>query len=258
MVRQIDHVVIGVRDLAGASTDYEALGFTVTPGGEHTGGATHNALVSFRDGSYFELIAFTEPDQPQPHRWWSRVARGEGLVDFALLSGDLQRESARLHEAGVTSEPRDGGRLRPDGQQIAWKSASLVSEPVVQLPFVIEDVTARDLRVPNGAATVHALGVTGIAGISVLVEILDDSLPAFAALLESEGEEHVSSIDGVTAARRFWLGPHWLDVTQPIAGSALAQHLVDRGEGPYEVALTGLDRPELSLAMSHGARLRAG
>ena len=82
----IDHIVIAVRDLAAASDDYARLGFTVTPGGEHTGGATHNALISFADGAYFELIAFKEPDRPQDHKWWAKQAKGEGTVDFALRS----------------------------------------------------------------------------------------------------------------------------------------------------------------------------
>src|ERR1041384_7550234 len=69
MIRAIDHIVILVNDLAAAIADYTALGFTVTPGGEHTGGATHNALVGFDDGVYFELIAFKEPSRQQDHRW---------------------------------------------------------------------------------------------------------------------------------------------------------------------------------------------
>jgi hypothetical protein len=257
MVKQIDHIVIGVRDLAAASADYECLGFTVTPGGEHTGGATRNALVSFRDGSYFELIAFTEPDRPQPHRWWSRVAKGEGLVDFALLSKDLLRETARLTAASVQSEPRDGGRVRPDGEQIAWKSASLASTPPTHLPFVIEDVTPRQLRVPNGPATAHPLGVTGIAGVSVVVEDLAASAPAYAALLETEGEERRPTIDGARVARRYAIGPQWIELIQPASGGQLATHLADRGEGPYEIVLNGAENRTLPLDVTHGARLRA-
>ncbi|MCW5883173.1 MAG: VOC family protein, partial [Anaerolineae bacterium] len=58
MLKGIDHIVILVHDLAQAQADYAALGFTVVPGGEHTGGATHNARVAFADGSYVELLAF--------------------------------------------------------------------------------------------------------------------------------------------------------------------------------------------------------
>src|SRR3954447_13472101 len=123
MLRSIDHIVILVRDLAQAIADYERLGFTVTPGGTHSGGVTHNALISFADGTYFELIAFTKPDQPADHRWYARLAIGEGLVDYCLASDDLKADSAavnnpRLGYASVTEQ----GRARPDGQQLQWRA----------------------------------------------------------------------------------------------------------------------------------------
>ncbi len=58
MIKGIDHVVILVKDLAQATADYTELGFTVVPGGEHSDGASHNALIAFADGSYIELFAF--------------------------------------------------------------------------------------------------------------------------------------------------------------------------------------------------------
>jgi hypothetical protein len=256
MVQSLDHIVIAVRDLATASADYAKTGFTVTPGGEHTGGATHNALVSFADGAYFELIAFKNPDQPQEHRWWSLLAKGEGLVDFALLSNDLIRESARLNTAGLAADPRDGGRLRPDGRLVAWRSFSLQSTPPTRLPFVIEDVTPRNLRVPDGTATIHPNGVTGVAGVVVAVTDLAQSNPAFAALLESDGTPSTSSVDGASSARRFPLGGQWIELVQPAAGSDLAQHLSTRGEGPYEIVLTGTGATTLPIAETHGARIR--
>lgn len=125
MPAQIDHFVIGVRNLAEASANYANAGCTVTLGGEHVGGFTRNSLVSFGDGSYFELIAFTDPDTrpAEPHRWFDKIAVGDGLVDFAVLSSDLAAESAEFSERGVViAGPFDGGRVRPDGQQAAWKT----------------------------------------------------------------------------------------------------------------------------------------
>ena len=131
MVQSIDHIVVAVRDLAQASRDYEGVGFTVTPGGEHTCGATHNALISLGDGAYFELIAFKEPDRPQEHRWWAQLAAGEGLVDVALLSDGLAGEADRLRRSGLdVPDVIDGGRLRPDGRQVAWKTLGLPRTPV--------------------------------------------------------------------------------------------------------------------------------
>ncbi len=255
MVQSLDHIVIAVRDLATASADYAAAGFTVTPGGEHTGGVTHNALISFADGAYFELIAFKNPDEPQDHKWWPLFAKGEGLVDFALLSSDLVREAARLNAAGLDADPRDGGRLRPDGQQVAWRSITLQS-PAARLPFVIEDVTPRDLRVPIAPATDHPNRVTGIAGVIVAVADLLQSTEPFAALLENGGVDATAATAGATGARRFPLGNQWIELVQPATGSELAQHLSARGEGPYEIVLTGPGATTLPLSATHGARIR--
>jgi hypothetical protein len=256
MVQSIDHIVIAVRDLASASADYANAGFTVTPGGEHTGGATHNALISFADGAYFELIAFKHPDQPQDHRWWPLLAKGEGLVDFALLSDDLVAEADRLNAAGLGADPRDGGRLRPDGQRIAWRSFDLKSTPPTRLPFVIEDVTPRHLRVPGGPAGNHPNRVTGVAGAIVVVADLRHSVPPYAALLDNAGTETAPAITGAAAAHRFPLGNQWIELVSPADGTDLARHLADRGEGPYEIVLTGDVATSFPLSAMHGARIR--
>ncbi len=258
MLQGIDHIVIAVRDLAAASADYASLGFTVTPGGEHTGGATHNALISFADGAYFELIAFREPDRPQDHKWWGRFAKGEGTVDFALRADDVTAEAARLAETGITVDgPVDGGRLRPDGQRIAWRNLGL-NVPGAPLPFVIEDVTPRHLRVPPDPATTHPLDVTGVAGLTLLVTDLDRAAAPFAALLGATGEPAPFDIPGVLRALRFATDTCWIDLAEADPGAVeLQQHIAERGAAPYEIVLSANEQPEpFSLARTHGARIR--
>ena len=163
MIRGLDHVVLVVLDLAVAVADHRARGFTVTPGGEHAGGLTHNALVGFQDGSYLEIIAFHDLAAARGKHSWAPVAdRGGGWADFALSSDDLRRDVAALSDL-VARPPEDGGRARPDGVAIAWRVARL-HKP---LPFLIQDVTARELRVPGGDAAKHANGTTGVAGIII-------------------------------------------------------------------------------------------
>ena len=58
VLKAIDHVVVAVNNLKHTIQDYEQLGFTVTIGGDHAHRGSHNALVTFQDGSYIELIAF--------------------------------------------------------------------------------------------------------------------------------------------------------------------------------------------------------
>lgn len=169
MLRQLDHVVLVARDLNTAIADHRRRGFTVTPGGEHADGVTHNALITFVDGSYLELVAFRDFGRALAHRWWKVAADGGGLADFALLSDDLAADSTALAEL-VTTPPKDGGRIRPDGVELKWRTAVLKAP----LPFVIEDITARDLRVPGGAAAQHANGAMGIASVAIgAVDIAD-------------------------------------------------------------------------------------
>ena len=161
MITGIDHVVLVVTDLGRAVDDHRARGFTVTPGGEHAGGLTHNALVGFADGAYLELIAFHDAAAARGKHSWQPVAeRGGGWADFALASDDLAADAAALAEL-LKRPPESGGRTRPDGVAVAWQSARLLAP----LPFLIEDITLRQVRVPSGAQAAHANGTRGIAGV---------------------------------------------------------------------------------------------
>jgi hypothetical protein len=161
VIRGLDHLVLVVLDLTAAVADHRLRGFTVTPGGKHAAGLTHNALVGFEDGSYLELIAFHDLATARGKYSWAPVAeRGGGWADFALHSDDIAQDVAAL-DTLVARPAEDGGRTRPDGVAVAWRVARL-EKP---LPFLIEDLTARDLRVPHGAAALHANGTTGVASI---------------------------------------------------------------------------------------------
>ena len=179
MLRQLDHVVFVARDLNAAIADHRRRGFTVTPGGEHAGGVTRNALITFRDGSYLELVGFNDLSRSLTHRWWKVAADGGGLADFALLSDDLAADSAALADL-IKTPPKEGGRIRPDGVELKWRAAFLTPP----LPFVIEDLTARDLRVPGGAAAEHANGATGIASVVIGAVDIADTEWRYATLRE--------------------------------------------------------------------------
>jgi hypothetical protein len=179
MLRQLDHVVFVARDLQAAIDDHRRRGFTVTPGGEHVNGVTHNALVPFADGSYLELIGFRDLERARANPWWKVAADGGGFAAFALLSDDLAADAAALGEL-VMSGPQEGGRTRPDGIEVRWRTAALKAP----LPFVIEDLTARELRVPGGAAAEHANGAIGIASVTIGAVDIGDAEWRYAALRE--------------------------------------------------------------------------
>jgi glyoxalase-like protein len=199
VLRQLDHVVFVVRDLTAAMDDHRRRGFTVTPGGEHADGVTHNALIPFADGSYLELVAFHDLSRGLTHRWWKVAAGGGGLADFALLSDDLAADTAALGEL-VAHPPAQGGRTRPDGTQLKWRTAVLVPP----LPFLIEDLTARDLRVPGGAETLHANGATGITALALGAHDVAEAEWGYAKLRERGAppiELRPAESDGLTDIR---------------------------------------------------------
>ncbi len=181
---RLDHVVVAVTDLERTVARYEEAGFTVAPGGRHPGRNTRNALVVFEDGAYLELITY---DAPSPdERWWRELdAHGDGLVDFALLPQDLEAVVAQAKARGLAdiTGPLPGGRVRPDGERVAWQTARQAQH---DLPFLCADLTPRSLRVPEGSVRQHRNGATGIAQVTVAVRDVKASLARYRAFLGDE------------------------------------------------------------------------
>ena len=240
----IDHVVILVQDLAAAAVDYAALGFSVAPGGQHTDGATHNALITFADDSYIELLAFLRP-APE-HRWSAHAPDGEGLIDFALVPDDIAAVIGDARGRGLVIDgPHAGGRQRPDGQRVAWQTGL---PPAPDLPFLCADVTPRELRVPSGPARQHRNGAPRIAEVTVAVRDLDASAARYTALLGSPPSER----DGRRAC--FRLGHARLTLVCPgPEDPELLARLERRGEGPAALVCATAGAPaRLDQARTHG------
>jgi hypothetical protein len=182
---RLDHLVILVRDLELASADYKSLGFTVTPGGEHADGLTRNALVPFQDGTYLELVTFLDPEDPTDNVWgWRRFYPREGLIDYCAASDDLDADVRRLASLGFGVEgPENGGRRLPDSTNIRWRSARIRQEGRI-FPFLIEDLTPRELRVPGGPETRHPNGAIGVSSLEISVPDVDSAANALAALAD--------------------------------------------------------------------------
>lgn len=268
MLSGIDHVVVLVQDLPQAIGSYESLGFTVTPGGEHAGGATHNGLIGFDDGTYFELIAFKEPEREQDHRWWPRLRAGEGLVDYALVASNAAEVIGEAGSRGVAlNGPADGSRHRPDGKLIAWRSVtSGLPIGASPLPFAIEDVTPRETRVPNGAAATHRNNASGVAEVVIVVRDISAAVRDLAAMLGTGAVSGRSENEAVftTGQQRLRLLQPTPQISHDGIGLSPAEHLETRGEGPYEVILSlsgATDLPAgtlLPATPAHGARIRMG
>ncbi|TNC15960.1 VOC family protein [Methylobacterium terricola] len=254
----LDHLVIAVADLDAAFADYSRLGFTVIRGGEHQNGITHNVLVVLADGAYLELIAFKAPE---PGNRWSEVYHraGEGFLDHALLPSDIDADVKAAQARGLDiADPVPGGRFRPDGARLDWKTARA---PGSDVPFLCGDVTPRSLRVQEGDVRRHDNGVTGVKSVTVAVRDVEASRARYAALLGTGAEApliEAEILGGPARAVTLPLGP---DTTVTLAspagtGGALAEALAARGEGPVAAVFRAGDAAgDLDLALTHGARL---
>lgn len=206
----LDHVVIAFHDLGKAIADWQAQGYTVVRGGRHPGRTSHNALVAFDDGSYVELIAWTEPNPAE--RWSTMLQRyGEGLMDFALLPENVPQAIEEAKSRGLhLNGPIDGGRVRPDGRELKWQTAR---QATFDLPFLCGDITPREWRVPTGEARKHANGAKGIAKVTVAVDDRDASLRRYAALLGTDAlRVGACTIELVRKSRPRGEGPDAIEV----------------------------------------------
>lgn len=252
MLLGIDHLVVAVPDLETARRSYTELGFTVVPGGRHPVG-THNALISFADGSYIELIAFYEPCPD--HRWWAPLQKGGGLVDFCMQTDDLRGDTAAFRQAGVMiDDPKPLTRVRPDGYKLSWV-LSIPRDPHRGVaPFLIQDETPREERIPR--QTGHRNQVKGIAAVTVAVDDVGTVREWYARVLGAAGGD-VGRDDLAAAGARFTIGPQVFDFVAPRgAGSPLHDWLKTRGPSPYAATLlTAGGKGALDQGKTLGARL---
>lgn len=239
MLTGIDHIVIWVDDLAAASSQFATAGFTVTPGGSHPTG-THNALIPFADGTYLELIAVERPDVAANHPWFQQMAGKQGFVTFAVAAEPLDYELERLASCGITPvNQRDGARVRPDGQQLRWKSSDLASDPPVFLPFLIQDVTDRSLRVPKGKETKHKNGIKGTTGATIVTADLTTTRVVYGQMFSAPVAALDHGFEGIQQGWRSFIGENWIDLVQPAdADSPLADYLTAYSAGIYQIYLT--------------------
>ncbi|GIZ39988.1 hypothetical protein CKM354_000334700 [Cercospora kikuchii] len=196
---QLDHVVLLLpyQDILNPPS-WLTDNFVISEGGRHADGKTENRLVLFQDGTYLELIAFIEDDpKHREGHWWDKPY---GVVDYALTTadsdfGELSGIIDRLGktDTGISYDaPKDGGRIKPDGQELKWRVTFPEGTSRGSVPFFCHDVTPRNRRVPAPEHS-HPSGVVGMAG--VLVEVASDASlarlsNATAALLDQEAAKN--------------------------------------------------------------------
>lgn len=233
MTLSIDHIIIYVEDLQSAINQYREAGFTTNYGGQHADGITENGLIVFSDGSYLELIALVE-GKPYAEAGFKGLLKesGQGYTGLAFQSDAIEADLSAIAERGITvGEIREGSRARPDGELLQWKMAFIEN---AMSPFVIQDVTDRDLRVPlNPENTTHDNGARGIHEVLIRVSDFEQTLELFSNIMGTPMK--------FPGSARFEIGTSAVVLTQSTDGSLLPEQLslyTDESE-PKPVELTG-------------------
>ena len=197
-MKGINHLVLAGHDLEALRAAYRALGFTVTPRGQHPFG-TGNSLVQLH-GSYLELLSVTKPEDVPAHgaRHFSfaafnrdYLARHEGFSMLVLDTPDARADIASWRAAGLqTYAPFDFSRMAtmPSGEEIrVGFSLAFVTHPAApwfglfacQHHMPAYFAQPRYLQHSNGASTVQDVWIAGeraqdLAGFMRTVTGLDD------------------------------------------------------------------------------------
>ena len=159
LLGRIDHLVYATPDLAvGIDTAEQLFGVRATPGGQHPGEGTRNALIALGPTSYFEIIG-PDPEQPKParpRRFGIDEIKAPRLTTWVAKGADLEKFVSDSAAHGVKlGAVIPGSRKRPDGAVLSWR----YSDPRVILadrlvPYFIDWGTS-----PHPSATA-AKGVT--------------------------------------------------------------------------------------------------
>jgi len=177
---KIDHASICGSNLDTMRAGFASLGLITDYGGPHASGGTQMALLGFDDGSYLELIAPQKAGSAGGSGWAKLIAADAGACAWAIGARDLKAEIARLKNMGVEAEgPSAGSRKRPDGTLLEWETARAgPGAPGSLLPFMIEDKSARSLRV-QPSASLKGSGFRGIERVVIGVNNLDAATVLF-------------------------------------------------------------------------------
>ena len=176
--RGVDHVGVGVRDLARAQHDYEQLGFKVGKGGHFPGGLS-NSIVDLQNNSYLELLsvsANTSIKQGDASEIADFLNRHEGAMFLGINVASAKAAADYLKDHNFDVTGPDPGSIMKEGETTPpppmWYSVGTADKPAAgkkgfTIPiFLIEylstnwtDTARAEGRMdhPNTAMGIHAV-----------------------------------------------------------------------------------------------------
>ena len=200
---KLDHLMYAVPDLdVGMREIFELTGVAPVLGGSHPGIGTRNALLSFGDDQYLEIIA-PDPQQDLPGTTGEILANNpnSGIRAWAVAADDLLAVRHAAEALNVASRDIiDMARTTPEGIDLAWQLLFLNN---ARWPFFIDwqESPHPSVNAPLGCRLVEFLITTpdpevyrqlmGRLGVEVAVEAGD--LGFFATLQTPNGRVQLPS-----------------------------------------------------------------
>lgn len=143
LLAAVDHLVYATPDLQlGIDRIEKLLGVRASPGGQHPGRGTRNALLSLGPRVYLEIIG-PDPEQPaptQPRPFGIDTLKEPRLVAWAAKGTGLEQLARDAAGGGVKlGEVISGSRRRTDGVMLSWRYTdprTVVADGIV--PFFID------------------------------------------------------------------------------------------------------------------------
>lgn len=169
--RGLDHVVVLVRDMDSAVTNYQRMGFQMTPRMYHPFGTANN-LVMFQS-TFLEILGIVKPEDLEGIGILldQLLKDKEGVSHFALASDDVSADQREFEEKGLEPSHIDGFERAvtlPDGgvtkAVVSVCSFAQTDTPRVYMfvsrQHVAEAVWVREWQAhPNGVKDVKTLTI---------------------------------------------------------------------------------------------------
>ena len=139
---EFDHLVVATRDLDQAKERFfERTGVRPVDGGAHPGRGTRNALVSFGDQQYLEILA-PDPEQEVSEAMLASFPPDghDEIFHWAIRSHDLSDVARRANESGLKPSPIvAASRAQPSGEPLEWDLMAVGGHGLAGLaPFFID------------------------------------------------------------------------------------------------------------------------
>lgn len=197
-VKGIDHCFALVNDLDGAASQYEALGFTLSPRGLHSESkGTANYTIMFPE-DYFELLGVLKPTELNAGRREMLAEQGQGLHAIACRIDDAEAAAKALGEIGIATEGL-GSFSRPvplpDGSEgvAAFSTVAFTRDEVPRgMVFMCQHKTRETVWLPE--LLTHA---NTACGLGAVLTVSDDPAGDAAGFARLWAAGAVSEAEGI-------------------------------------------------------------